>query len=316
MGSHFQRYSAPRLRSKHLRKSFLGRRYAAFREQLALFVQDAVATASISQIDSHRQFLPGLLAHHRRLSYGAIDLSRSNNDMKNLLSGTGIGTIFVDHLLRILRFTPTVAPLMNLIETDVGRPVDQIRSNLAGYDHLAADVKEVLEGLVPKELEVQTNAGEWYLLRIRPYRTLENVIEGAVITFTEISAMKKAQAALRDSEALRRLVVVVRDATDAMLVQDKAGRILAWNPSASRIYGWSEAEALGMNIRDLMPEADREQALAAFRQQCQAAVLEPQRTQRIAKDGRTVQVSLIASELVNDAGETYAIATTERIVPL
>jgi two-component system, chemotaxis family, CheB/CheR fusion protein len=170
--------------------------------------------------------------------------------------------------------------------------------------------------LVPKELEVQTNGGEWYLLRIRPYRTLENVIEGAVITFTEISAMKKAQAALRDSEALRRLAVVVRDATDAMLVQDKAGKILAWNPSASRIYGWSETEALAMNIRDLMPETDREQALAAFRQQCQGGVLEPQRTQRIAKDGRTVQVSLIASELVNEDGETYAIATTERIVPL
>ena len=88
-----------------------------------------------------------------------VDLSRSNNDMKNLLTGTGIGTIFVDHLLRILRFTPTVSTLINLIETDVGRPVDQIRSNLGSYDHLAADIKEVLESLVPKELEVQTNDG-------------------------------------------------------------------------------------------------------------------------------------------------------------
>jgi two-component system CheB/CheR fusion protein len=190
--------------------------------------------------------------------------------------------------------------------------VDQIRSNLAGYDHLAADIREVLESLVPKELEVQTNAGEWYLLRIRPYRTLENVIEGAVITFTEISIMKKAQAALRDSEALRRLAVVVRDARDAILVQDMAGRILAWNPGAERMYGWSEAEALAMNIRELMPEREREQALATVRQQCEAGVLEPQRQQRIAKDGRTLQVSVIVSALVNDAGETYAIATTER----
>ena len=249
---------------------------------------------------------------NNELQAKVVDLSRSNNDMKNLLSGTGIGTIFVDHLLRILRFTPTVSALINLIETDVGRPVDQIRSNLAGYDHLAADIREVLESLVPKELEVQTNTGEWYLLRIRPYRTLENVIEGAVITFTEISVMKKAQAALRDSEALRRLAVVVRDARDAILVQDMTGRILAWNPGAERMYGWSEAEALAMNIRDLMPESEREQALATVRQQCQAGVLEPQRQQRIAKDGRTVQVSLIVSALVNDAGETYAIATTER----
>jgi two-component system CheB/CheR fusion protein len=249
---------------------------------------------------------------NNELQAKVVDLSRSNNDMKNLLSGTGIGTIFVDHILRILRFTPAVSSLINLIETDVGRPVDQIRSNLTGYDHLAVDVREVLESLVPKELEVQTNNGEWFLLRIRPYRTLENVIEGAVITFTEISVMKKAQAALRDSEALRRLAVVVRDARDAILVQDMTGRILAWNLGAERMYGWSEAEALAMNIRDLMPESDREQALAAVRQQCEAGVLEPQRQQRIGKDGRIIQVTVIASSLVNDAGETYAIATTER----
>ena len=241
------------------------------------------------------------------------DLSRSNNDMKNLISGTGIGTIFVDHLLRILRFTPTVSVLINLIEADVGRPVDRIRSNLVGYDHLAADVREVLEGLVPKELEVQTYNGEWYLLRIRPYRTLENVIEGAVITFTEISALKKAQEALRDSEALRRLAVVVRDASDAILVQDMTGRILAWNPRAETMYGWSEDEALTMNIRDLMPESDREQVLADVRKRCSSGVLEPQSLQRIAKGGRTVWVSAIVSALVNNDGETYAVATTERV---
>jgi two-component system CheB/CheR fusion protein len=249
---------------------------------------------------------------NNELQAKVVDLSRSNNDMKNLLSGTGIGTIFVDHLLRILRFTPAVSALINLIETDVGRPVDRIRSNLAGYDHLAEDIRDVLESLVPKELEVQTNAGEWYLLRIRPYRTLENVIEGAVITFTEISIMKKAQAAVRDSEALQRLAAVVRDARDAILVQDMTGRILAWNPEAERMYGWSEAEALVMNIRDLIPESERKQTLAAIRQLWHAGVLEPQRQQRIAKDGRVVQVSVIVSSLVNNAGETYAIATTER----
>ena len=242
------------------------------------------------------------------------DLSRSNNDMKNLLSGTGIGTIFVDHMLRILRFTPTVSVLINLIDTDVGRPVDQIRANLAGYDQLSEDIRQVLNNLVPKELEVQTNSGEWYLLRIRPYRTLENVIEGAVITFTEISVMKAAQFALRDSETLRRLAVVVRDSRDAILVQDLSGRILAWNPGAEKMYGWSEAEALAMNIRDLMPEAEREQALAEERHSYETHDLQPKRTQRIAKGGRTLKVSFIVSALVNDVGETYAIATTERLV--
>ena len=156
-----------------------------------------------------------------------------------------------------------------------------------GYDRLVADVREVLDSLVPKEVEVQTQTGTWYLLRIRPYRTLENVIEGAVITFTEITEIKKAQAALRESEDLRRLAVVVRDAHDAIAVQDLEGRILAWNPGAERMYGWSEAEALAMNIRDLVPENRREETFAMLRKLSRAEVMEPYRIPRIAKDGRT-----------------------------
>ena len=246
------------------------------------------------------------------LQQKVADLSRANNDMNNLLAGTGIGTVFVDHQLRIQRFTPAVTQVINLILTDVGRPVGHIVSNLAGYDRLVEDVKAVLDTLVPKEIEVQTKAGAWYLLRIRPYRTLENVIEGAVITFTEITEMRNAQAALRESEALRRLAVVVRDAHDAVLMQDLEGRILAWNPGAERMYGWSEAEALTMNIRDLIPEGQREDALAIVKQLARAEVLEPYRLQRIAKDGRIVEVWLTATALMNETGEVYAIATTER----
>ncbi len=183
-----------------------------------------------------------------------VDLSRANNDMNNLLAGTGIGTIFVDHQLRILRFTPAVTQVINLILSDVGRPVDHIVSNLTGYDRLVADVKAVLDTLAPKEVEVQTKAGAWFLLRIRPYRTVENIIEGAVITFVDITEMKRVQQALREVNALRRLAVVLRDANDAITVQDMEGCILAWNPGAERMYGWTEAEALAMNIRDRIPE--------------------------------------------------------------
>jgi two-component system CheB/CheR fusion protein len=232
--------------------------------------------------------------------------------MNNLLAGTGIGTIFVDHKLRIQRFTPTVTQVINLILTDVGRPVGHIVSNLVGYDRLVADLREVLDSLVPKEVEVQTQTGTWYLLRIRPYRTLENVIEGAVITFTEITEMKQAQAALRESESLGRLAVVVRDAYDAITVLDLDGRIRAWNPGAERMYGWSEAEALAMNIRDLIPDGRGVEALAVLRQLSRGEAVEPYRMPRIAKDGRVVEVWLIATALVNDSGSVYAVATTER----
>jgi two-component system CheB/CheR fusion protein len=121
------------------------------------------------------------------------DLSRVNNDMNNLLAGTGIGTIFVDNQLRIMRFTPAVTQVLNLILTDVGRPVGHVVSNFVGYDGLVEDVQSVLDSLVPREVEAQTRAGAWYTLRIRPYRTLENVIEGAVVSFVDITEQKQAR---------------------------------------------------------------------------------------------------------------------------
>jgi len=240
------------------------------------------------------------------------DLSRANNDMNNLLAGTGIATIFVNHRQHILRFTPAATKIINLIPTDVGRPVGHILSNLAGYDRIVADTQAVLDSLIPKEVEVQTTEGQWYKMRIQPYRTLDNVIEGGVITFVDITEIKEARDELRKANDLLRLAVVVRDAYDAITVQDLEGRILAWNPGAVRMYGWSEAEALVMNVRDRVPEGLREEALANVLKLSQAEILEPYRTQRITKEGTVVEVWLTSTALVNKAGRMYAIATTER----
>jgi two-component system CheB/CheR fusion protein len=240
------------------------------------------------------------------------DLSRVNNDMNNLLAGTEIGTVFVDHQLRILRFTPATTRIINLIPSDVGRPVGHLVSNLVGYDRLVADTQTVLDTLISKELEVRTTEGKSYTLRIQPYRTIDNVIEGAVVTFVDITEMVRARMALRDANDLLRLAVVVRDAYDAMTVQDLEGRILAWNPGATRLYGWSEAEALTMNVRDRTPVALQAEALDRVKQLSQAKVLEPYLTQRLTKAGRVVDVSMISTALIDTTGQTYAIATTER----
>jgi len=241
-----------------------------------------------------------------------VDLSRANNDMNNLLAGTGIGTVFVDHNLRILRFTPAASEIINLILSDVGRPVAHIVSNLVGYDRLVADAQAVLNTLVPKEVDVQTTEGKWYTMRIQPYRTLNNVIEGAVLSFVDITETVQTRDALRKANELLRLAVVVRDAHDAITVQDLDGRILAWNPGAVRMYGWSEAEALLMNVRDRIPQRLREEALAQVHQLSRAEILEPYHTQRINKDGTVLEISMISTALLNEAGQMYAIATTER----
>jgi two-component system CheB/CheR fusion protein len=241
-----------------------------------------------------------------------VDLSRTNNDMNNLLAGTGIGTVFVDLKLRILRFTPTASVITNLILSDVGRPVAHIVSNLVRYDRLVADVQAVLDTLQPKEVDVQATNGKWYTMRILPYRTLDNAIEGAVITFVDIDEIVHTREALRKANEVLRLAVVVRDAHDAITVQDLDGRILAWNPGAARMYGWSEAEALLMNVCDRIPQELREAALSKVHQLSLAEILEPYRTQRMTKEGVIVEVWMTATALVNEAGQMYAIATTER----
>jgi two-component system, chemotaxis family, CheB/CheR fusion protein len=236
---------------------------------------------------------------------------QKHSDMNNLLAGTGIGTIFVDQQMHILRFTPQVTSVINLIPTDVGRPVGHIVSNLLGYDRLVEDIKEVLDTLAPKDIEVQTKKGMWYLLRIRPYRTTEDVIKGAVITFTDINEIKLAEEILKKAKALSRLAAVVNDARDAIILQDLEGHITAWNPGAEKMYGWSEAEALTMNISSLIPKSRKEEELAKLKKLKNTEVLEPYRTQRLAKDGRIVEVWLTATSLLDEADEVYAIATTE-----
>ncbi|MDT8341394.1 MAG: chemotaxis protein CheB [Longimicrobiales bacterium] len=242
------------------------------------------------------------------------DLSRVENDMNNLLAGTGIGTVFVDHTLRIQRFTPAATELLNLIAGDVGRPVGHLTSRLVAYDRLAEDTEAVLDTLVPREVEVRTEAGVWYLLRIRPYRTLENVIEGAVITFTEITELKEARATLEGAAAERRLAVVVRDANDAVTIQDLDGRIRAWNPAAVRIYGWTEDEAIGMSSLELAPPDTHEENRAMLACLAAGEAPDPFRTRRSTKDGRVIPVWVTATALVDEAGKAYALATTERVV--
>jgi two-component system CheB/CheR fusion protein len=190
------------------------------------------------------------------------DLSRANNDMNNLLAGTGIATVFVDHHLRILRFTPTATRIINLILSDVGRPVSHIVSNLAGYDHLPADVQAVLDSLIPKEAEVETQAGEWYTMRILPYRTLDNVIEGAVITFVDITGAKKAQEVLRDSES--RFRQIAESLPQLVWTCRPDGFCDYLSPRWVEFTGVPDAQQLGSGWLDQVHPDDRSAVTAAW----------------------------------------------------
>lgn len=247
------------------------------------------------------------------LSSKLIDLAHANNDMNNLLAGTGIATVFVNHQQHILRFTPSASQITNMILSDVGRPVAHIATNLVSYNKLSADTQAVLDTLIPKELEVQSKEGKWYMLRIQPYRTLGNVIEGAAISFVEITEMVSAREALHKASELAHWGVVVHDALDAIAVHDLNGKMLAWNLSAEKMYGWSEAEALAMSAADRIPADLRDEELAKIYQLTQADILQAHPTRRLTKNGVAVEVWLTATALLNLRGQMYAIATTERI---
>jgi len=171
----------------------------------------------------------------------AEELSLLNNDMKNLLDNTEIGTIFLDNDLNILRFTPQVTKLFNVIASDVGRSITHIVSNFE-YVSIENDIREVIERLSGKEIEVMTKQGDWYNMRIMPYRTTDNFISGAVLTFTKITPVKsmetKIQALLSFTQATIELF------PEANLILDKDKKILAANHKFLVLFGLRDFEVI------------------------------------------------------------------------
>jgi len=125
------------------------------------------------------------------------DLALAQSDMQNLLNSTDIATLFLDNELNVRRFTERITRIVHLRDADVGRPLSDLASTLI-YPNLHADAKETLRTLAFCEKQIPTTDGHWYSVRIMPYRTLANVIQGAVITFVDITAAKQLERRLRN----------------------------------------------------------------------------------------------------------------------
>jgi two-component system CheB/CheR fusion protein len=133
-------------------------------------------------------------------------VSRAHSDVQNLMAATDVGILFLDSQLRINRFTPRIAELFNIATGDEGRSITDFTHRL-DYDDLAGDAREVLRDLASTEREVHGKDGSWYLTRLKPYRTVEDKIDGVVVTFVDIGERRRAEDALRESESRMRILV-------------------------------------------------------------------------------------------------------------
>lgn len=232
------------------------------------------------------------------------ELSVTINDLNNFMSSTDIATIFLDLDLQIRRFTPSIQKIFNLLPSDIGRPIQHFVSNLA-YANMIEDCLAVLDTLLSRPIEVQAHDGEWYLMTIKPYRTVDHRIDGLVVTFFDITEQK-------ESEEARRLAILLKDSNDAIIVFDFQGSILSWNRGAVQLYGWSERESLKRNIQTLIPPDKREEMQAIIQQIASGEKIRSFETERFARGGRRVSVWATMTGLLNELGEPIRIATTER----
>jgi two-component system, chemotaxis family, CheB/CheR fusion protein len=177
-------------------------------------------------------------------------------DIQNLMNSTEIATIFLDRNSRIKLFTPRARDIFTLIPSDSGRPLSDISTALVDAD-LNGVIQEVMERLGRVENEVKRRDGRWELMRVLPYRTANDHIDGVVLTFLDITARKHSEEQLRRSE--RRFRLIVEGITDyAIFTMNPAGEIDSWNPGATRVFGYTQSEAIGRSAAMLFTPEDRE----------------------------------------------------------
>jgi two-component system CheB/CheR fusion protein len=185
-----------------------------------------------------------LLTVNAELHLKVEQMSGMQDDMKNLLDNIRVGTVFLDRNLMIRRFTKEATKVFRLLASDLGRPLSDIRSDLAGGDPIA-DAAQVIDTLVPIERELSLPGGIWYLARIQPYRTVDNVIDGVVLTFTDITERVHSMA---NQQARDLAVAVVDTVPEPLLVLDDKFMVVSANRSYFRKFGGAADTVLGRSL--------------------------------------------------------------------
>ena len=171
------------------------------------------------------------------------ELIQLSSDLQNFLAATNIATLFLNKSFNILRYTPQVTEIFNIRPADRGRLITDLTHRL-NYSELIADAEQVIKKLITIEREIKDNAGKWYLVRLLPYRTTEDRIEGVVITFIDITSRKNYEEKLLESE--EHLKLIFEGASEyAIFTLGKDKKINSWNSGAEKILGYQKDEIIG-----------------------------------------------------------------------
>ncbi|MCG5481556.1 MAG: PAS domain-containing protein [Ensifer alkalisoli] len=193
-------------------------------------------------------------------------ISRAHSDLQNLMAATDVATLFVNQSLRIKRFTPRLMDIFNVTQNDEGRSITDFTHQL-DYPSLADDAHAVLKDLAPVEREVKNRNGRWYLVRMRPYRTIDDKIDGVVATFVDITERRRAEENARESkQRLEQEMRLVELSRSPIFVWDFDDGIKQWNRGSEELYGYSRDEALGKQKEELLKTVVPGSSFEALRQ--------------------------------------------------
>ncbi|XXF09918.1 PAS domain-containing protein [Pseudomonas sp. D1-3] len=246
-----------------------------------------------------------LITVNQELKSKVEETGKINDDLQNFIASTDIATVFVDRHMRIKSFTPRATEIFSIINSDTGRSLLDITHRL-DYPDMAEDAATAFESLRVIEREASSSDGRWYITRMLPYRTTDNLIDGAVLTFIDITQRRLAEEKVREGE--ERLRLAAETTQDYIIItMDQKGQVTGWNLGAERMYGYREDEVLGLSADLVLGEEDRQAGVLAS--ELQAASREGRAEDdrwHVRKDGSQFFCSSVTTCLANGGSHGFA----------
>jgi two-component system, chemotaxis family, CheB/CheR fusion protein len=249
-----------------------------------------------------------LVTLNEQLQNRNTELGHLSDDLTNVLSGVEIPVLILDRARRIRRFTQPAQKLLGLLPVDIGRPFGELRISIS-----SSDVKELISAATTKasevQQEIQSEDGHWYSLRVHPFRTSEQKIEGVLMAFVDIHTLKQQQAELqKDRNFIASILEVAKDLL--VMILDPDGRIVQFNSACQQLTGYSLAEVRGRYVWDFLLAPQDSAAMRATFKELVGGVTKHRENYWITKSGARHLIELFNNSVVNEQGTAESVIFT------